>query len=126
MIYDDDKNILLAKSPKWNAGWLVPGGHLEWGEKLEEAVVREVKEETNLSVTDVEFLYIAENVLSPHSPKPKHFVFIDYCCKCTSKDVKLNEELSEYNWFAPQQALSLPMTDEMRGLIRVFVRRFGL
>ena len=45
--------IFLMRSPKWGGRLVVPGGHIEYGEQIEEAFRREVKEETN---DDVEML----------------------------------------------------------------------
>ena len=46
VIFNRNKQVLLCKSPKWNDQWVIPGGHVEYGEKLEEALIREMKEET--------------------------------------------------------------------------------
>ncbi|HSK65470.1 MAG TPA: NUDIX domain-containing protein [Anaerolineales bacterium] len=49
-IFNPSGELLLLKSHKWPGRYVVPGGHVELGERLEEAAVREAKEETGLDV----------------------------------------------------------------------------
>ena len=49
LIINSNDEILLVKSHKWiEKKWTVPGGHIELGETAHDAIIREVKEETNL------------------------------------------------------------------------------
>src|SRR3972149_12306791 len=50
IIENDSKGIILIKRKNPPFGWAIPGGFVEYGESLEEASVREAKEETNLEV----------------------------------------------------------------------------
>ncbi|CAA3015739.1 nudix hydrolase 1-like [Olea europaea var. sylvestris] len=52
----------------------LPGGHLEFGESFEQCAAREIKEETGLDITDIEFLTVTNNVLS--EPKPIQLIAI--------------------------------------------------
>ncbi len=45
--------ILLVKSPKWGNKWTIPGGHVDAGESITQAVIREAKEETSLSGSEI-------------------------------------------------------------------------
>ena len=47
----ESKGILLIKRKNPPYGWAIPGGFVDYGESLEEAAIREAKEETNLEVT---------------------------------------------------------------------------
>ena len=53
-ILDEDDKILLTKRPqhmrKFPNAWVMPGGHLEHGETMEECVIREVREETGIEI----------------------------------------------------------------------------
>lgn len=123
IVYNNDGHILLAKSYKWQS-WVVVGGHLEWGESLEECVAREVKEELGIDVTDIKFIDVQESILSPEFHKPKHMVFLDYCAKAVTTDIVLNDELQEYQWVDPQEALSsLPLGTTTHAFITNFINK---
>lgn len=121
IIYDDEGKIFLAKSHKWPDRWVVPGGHLDWGETLIDSVKREVKEETGLDVEDIKAVGIQESIFSQESHDPKHMIFLDYSCRAVNKDVKLNDELQEYIWIKPEDAL-----EKLKTVLstRVFIERF--
>jgi len=121
LIYNDDKKIFLAQSKKWSDRWVVPGGHLEWGESLEECVRREVREETNLEVDDIELVGIQECIGPKDFNKEKHMIFIDYSCKAVGNDVKLNDEIQEYVWVTPEEALK---KDGLGQWTKVLITRF--
>lgn len=74
--------------------WWFPGGRIRKGESLEEALFREVKEETGLNVIE----YKLVNVYSRVFPD-RHDITIVYLCKCDVDAVTLNDEHSEYRFF---------------------------
>lgn len=121
LIYDDAGNILLGRAPKWKNKWVVFGGHVEWWETLEEAVRREVREETGLVVDDIDLVGIQESVLSPEFHEEKHMIFLNYCMHKKGGDVKLNDEMEEYVWIDPQKALT---ELELNKSSTVFIQNF--
>ncbi|EOD00126.1 NUDIX domain-containing protein [Caldisalinibacter kiritimatiensis] len=98
IIFNPDKKILLCKSSKWDNNYVIPGGHIELGETMEEALRREVLEETGLKIYDINPIGITESIFSDAYHQQKHFIFIAYICKTDSYDVTLNEEAEEYKW----------------------------
>ena len=107
LLYKKDK-ILLLKSHKWNDKYILPCGHIEFGESATDAVKREVKEETNLKVEDIEFLHIEELINSNEFQDTKrHFVCLQFSCRAKSREVTLNDEAQEFIWTTPQDALKL-------------------
>ena len=106
-IFNHEGQLLLLQSHKWPGRYVVPGGHVELGERIEEAVVRESKEETDLDVRDLRFLCWQEFIYDPSFWKPRHFIFFDYACQADSSEVHLNDEAETYIWIDPQKALDL-------------------
>ncbi|HHV26643.1 MAG TPA: NUDIX domain-containing protein [Tissierellia bacterium] len=98
IIFNPDNKILLCKSHKWNNKYVIPGGHIELGEKMEDALKREIFEETGLDIYDIRLISLKESVFSDTFHMGKHFIFIDYICRTNSYDVTLNDEAEEYEW----------------------------
>lgn len=108
-IFNQNDELLLLKSHKWPDKYVVPGGHVELGERIEQAVVREAKEETGLDVYDLKFIGFQQFIYGPSFWKRRHFIFFDYACRTDSLEVKLNDEAEEHVWAGPQAALHLPL-----------------
>ncbi len=111
------KMILLMKSPKWYNKWVVPGGHIEVGERAEETVVREVKEETNLNVKPKKLLIVQQGIFDKEFWKARHFIFMDYLCEYKRGKVKLNWEGTEWKWVEPRKALKMDLDKYTRNVI---------
>lgn len=105
LIINNRNEILLVKSHKWiNGKYSVPGGHIELGESFEDAIIREIKEETGLDIIPKRLFMIQECVNSKEFFKRKHFIFFDYICISKNISVKLdNNELQEYTWLNIQE-----------------------
>lgn len=82
--------------------WQIPGGGVEVGETVEEAVIREMKEETGLDVEIITLLPKINTSIRPHW----HGILISYLLKMKdpNQPVKLNDqESSRFGWFIPDE-----------------------
>lgn len=120
-IFNPKGEIFLIKSPNWGNRYVIPGGHVELGETLEDALVREVKEESNLSIANLKFLAFVEHIYNEEFSEEKHFVFFDFTCNTNSKIVTLNEEATDYIWVKPYEALKLPLVSSVKELIEMYL-----
>ncbi|MCX6763884.1 MAG: nucleotide exchange factor GrpE [Candidatus Moranbacteria bacterium] len=124
LIVNPEGKILLAKTHKWNDKYGFAGGHIEFGEKIEDAIKREMKEETNLDVEVVDFLSADESIFSKSYHKErKHLIFLDYLCQDNGKlEVKMNDEFhKEYGWYTPEEALKLDLADGVKKVIEKYI-----
>lgn len=124
-IFNQAGELLLLKSHKWPGKYVVPGGHVELGESLEEAVIREAKEETGLDIHDLEFILFQEFIYDPSFWKPRHFIFFDYACKTVSTAVQLNDEADEHVWVRLEAAVKLPLDAYTRIAVEKLLERRG-
>ena len=74
--------------------WWFPGGRIRKGETLEEALYREVKEETGLEVNKSKLINVYSRIFDE-----RHDITIAYQCKCKGNKIILNNEHSEYRYF---------------------------
>ncbi len=121
IIFNREGRILLCRSKKWGDTYVFPGGHIELGETMEDALRREVKEETGLSIYDIRLISLQEAVFSNTFIEKKHFIFIDFLCRTSTSEVVLNDEAEEYEWVQPGDILSY----NLGGFTRRFFEEFG-
>jgi nucleoside triphosphatase len=119
LIFNREGKALLVKSDKWRDKYCVPGGHIELGETMEDALRREVKEETGLDIYDVEFALMQEFIFDGAFYEQRHFIFLDFVCKtdASENEVVLNFESQEYVWVSLEEASGLPLEPYTRRLI---------
>jgi nucleoside triphosphatase len=98
IIFNSNNEVLLCQSNKWKGKFVVPGGHIEFGERMHEALIREVLEETALPIYDVQLVCIKENIFVNSKEQTKHYILFDFTCRTDSYDVVLNEEAEAYFW----------------------------
>ena len=124
LIVDQQGKILLARSHKWFDKYTLPGGHIEVGESMADAVRREVKEEVGLDVEVVEMLLAQEAIFAPEFYKKKHFIFIDFYCKSKDQQVKLDQnEIQDYTWVYPGAAYNLKLDSFTRKTLDTYLKR---
>ena len=100
LIFDGDSILLVERAGEPLKGyWSLPGGLLETGELIEDAVRREVREETGL---DVELLYrfdIFERIMKDDQGRAEyHYVLVDYVCKVTGGEARAADDVSRVEW----------------------------
>lgn len=118
LIVNDKGEVLIVRSKKWGEKYTVPGGHIELGERAEDAIVREVREETGLESTAIELLTIQQAIYPKDYHKHEHYIFMDYVCKARSSDVTLDgRELQSYLWVKPEEALKLDLEEYTRNFV---------
>lgn len=121
LIVAEDGEILLVKSNKWNGCYTVPGGKVELGESREQAFIREIKEETSLSICNIRFVSSCESIFSPEFKQRKHLIMNDFVADlapgCSKDQVVLNDEAESFIWVRPERAKELTLNRELYKLI---------
>jgi nucleoside triphosphatase len=122
LVVRSNGDVLIVRSNKWNNKYTVPGGHIEIGERAEDAIKREVKEETGLDV-EVEKLLVVQQAIYPRFyHKHEHFLFMDYVCRSQNSDVNLDgRELQSYTWISPKEALKLDIEEYTRNFVLAYI-----
>jgi 8-oxo-dGTP diphosphatase len=90
VVFDADCVLLVRRAKAPLAGeWSLPGGAVELGETLEEAIVREVAEETGLDVTALQMVKVFDHIDRDAEGRIRfHYVLVDFLCRIVPKDKK--------------------------------------
>jgi nucleoside triphosphatase len=108
-IFNDKGELFLIKTHKWKDKYCVPGGHIEVGETIEQALIREAKEETGLDVSKPEYICLWEFINEKDFHVTRHMLFLNHKVKAVSNEVTLNDEAQDFIWVTPKNALKLPL-----------------
>jgi len=115
--------ILLEKrgNEPGKGKWTIPGGLVELGENIEQAVIRETKEETGLDVAEPHLIDVVDNVDLDDAGKAKyHFVIADYLVKVKSDTAFVAaSDAEELQWVSFDEVEALDLTQSFR----VFFKR---
>ena len=98
LVTNAEGKILLVKSPM--RGWEYPGGLIEPGESFQQALRREIWEESGVEVEITGFVGICKNV-------EKDIVNIDFTCRYIGGDLTTSDESTEVIWATPEEAFQL-------------------
>ena len=124
LIYNALGQVLMVRTDKWSGKWGIPGGKIEYGESSEDALRREVAEETNLHINDIEFVLVQDCIDSAEFYRPEHFILLNYTCRCDGEtDVTLNEEAQAFCWVNENEALALDLNQPTRTLLGAVTNR---
>lgn len=106
LVQNDKGDYLICKKPDglgvYAGEWGIPGGGIEEGETMEEAFVREMKEEIGVEVTHLEPLWFSDDTAIKHYGDGKseelYMIYLYFRCRAASEKLKLNREFEEYAW----------------------------
>jgi 8-oxo-dGTP diphosphatase len=111
-IFRDGKVLIVRRARAPALGiYTLPGGGVEVGETLAQAVVREVREETALTIEPVALAGYREAITRDHEGHvARHFVILPFAARWQAGEPALNEELCEAAWLDPLQIAGLVTT----------------
>ena len=109
-----DGRYLLCKMPShrgvFPGQWGLPGGGVEDGERIEDALRRELREELRLEVEDAEPIYFKaeqrEKLYPDGAREPMYMVFLIYLCGTDGTDPTINEEFDAFAWVSREELAS--------------------
>ena len=117
--------ILMAQRGKepLKGWWSLPGGALELGESLQDAVCREVLEETGLEVEPVKLFEVFERITRDDAGAPEyHYILIDYVCKVSGGKLFPGDDVCAVEWVRRRDLANLRITE---GTLAVIEKAFA-
>lgn len=103
VIQDEEDRILLVRHvPErggfWKGKWICPGGGLRRGEKIEDGIRREVREETGLEIALLQPLAPFARIVTRGGKTVLHVIYIDYLARALSHEVRPGQDVGEALW----------------------------
>ena len=119
LIFNSKNEALLIRTHKWSDKWGIPGGTIKWGETSENALRREILEETGLKISGIQFVLAQDCINSKEFYRDAHFVLLNYTCHCAGKNprVKLNDEGREFCWLKLVETKKLKLNKPTKILV---------
>ena len=113
LIFDGDQILLVERGREPLKGfWSLPGGAVETGEPLEDAIVREVLEETGLHVIPTQVAVIFERIIRDSNGTAEyHYLLIDYLCEVRSGKLCAGDDSNCARWYPLSDLSTLSLTE---------------
>ena len=118
VIYHPIHGIVLVNRKNPPFGWALPGGFVDYGEKVEEACVREALEETGLHITLLGLLGVYSD---PERDPRQHTISVVYCAACNNpQHITCGDDASDAQFF-PLDALPEPLAFDHGKIVKDFI-----
>lgn len=120
MLFDDQGQVLLIRRgrPPGRGKWSLPGGVVQLGEDLDEALKREVLEECGLRVEVGPVLAVSSRIVRDERGKIRyHFILLDYLCQCADGELTAGSDASDVRWVGFDEVGGLDLTEGVLGVI---------
>jgi ADP-ribose pyrophosphatase YjhB (NUDIX family) len=99
--------------------WNIPGGLVEVGETLLDAVVREVREETGLEVEVQTLLTVSDRIIRDNAGSVQyHYVLLDYLCRVSGGTLIPGSDAADARWMTSRQLSEIDLSDPVRNVLK--------
>jgi 8-oxo-dGTP diphosphatase len=120
IVFEGDRVLLVRRGKEPGLGlWSIPGGAVRLGERLEDAVRRELREETGLDVRPLRIIHVVERILPEQGRIRYHYVIVDYLCTVDSGTLEAASDAQDARWFSPEELPGLGLSEETLRVIEL-------
>ena len=118
VVRDGQVLVVRRARPPANGLFSLPGGVVEAGETLHQALQREVMEETGITIEPVALAGFRETISRDGEDRvERHFVILPFAARWIAGEPRLNEELSEARWVRPAELADLATTPGLAAIV---------
>ena len=119
VIIDQDRTVLIRRGTEPLLGeWSIPGGTIEIGETLEEAVRRELREETGLEVCVLDLIELFDRIYPDAGKKPRfHYVIADYLCALVGGEPRAGSDVTDLAFAREEELAKFKLTEKATSVL---------
>jgi len=122
VVHNDQVLLVKRGKPPFTGLWCIPGGKVKYGESLQQAAEREIREETGVIIRAGEPVY-AFDTMETHDPDNSyHYVVVDLVAEYVSGEPLAHDDVTDAAWFGKQDIEN----EEVQELTRNFLKRWWL
>ena len=112
LIENEEHKILLIweGDTPYHKCWVMPGGYVKQNETVEQAVVREVREETGIEILPLKLIGIYDDFITNEEDRLMHHIIVGYAAKIIAGELTITLEATEYAWMDVKEALKSART----------------
>ncbi len=126
-IFRDGRVLIVRRARPPSEGLhTLPGGVVELGETLAQAVIREVREETSLDIEPLALAGYREAIARDAGGRiERHFVILPFAARWIAGEIALSEELAEARWLSPSELAGLKTTEGLADIVATASQRIA-
>jgi ADP-ribose pyrophosphatase YjhB (NUDIX family) len=126
-IFRAERVLIVRRGvPPMQGIYTLPGGGVELGETLEQAVMREVREETGLAIEPLSLAGFRQVITRDAEGKiERHFVILPFAARYLAGEISLNAELAEAKWLLPAELSGLRTTEGLAEIVTAAAERIA-
>ena len=120
VLFDNDRVLLVKRSNDPAKGmWAVPGGKIQPGETMQQALVREIKEETGLDIEVGDIVFVFDVIKRNEKNEITfHYVIIDFRCDLISGELKAGDDAQEARWISRKELNQLIVNEKTLAMLK--------
>jgi len=119
VVVKDGKALIVKRAHEPRKGeWSLPGGRVELGEALVDAVRREIKEETGLDIVVGPIVEVLDRVHHHDGRVRYHFVIVDYLCTCVGGELCAGDDADDAAWVTSDEIEAYGVNSVAAAVIR--------
>ncbi len=119
VVVREGRALLIRRGkPPLLGRWAIPGGTVERGETLRQALVREMEEETGLRVAPGEILAVVDWIEREGERVAAHFVIVDFLCRWLSGEARAGSDATEIAWVRGQDLPAYQLPEKTLEVLR--------
>jgi len=116
---EDSVLLIRRRTPPLAGAWSLPGGRIEWGERVAEAALRELREETGVSAEILGLVAVVDGLFGEPGAPDRHYVLVDYAARWIAGEPVPGDDAADAAFHPLADLEGLGLWEETMRIIRL-------